>query len=149
MQGRRHAPSAMAQEKQRPSAPGERNKTAGESPVEHVLKASSYSLAGLAAVFRHELAFRIEAVLAVALLPVLLLLPVGWLLKALVLSSMLLVLIVELLNSSMEWVVDYISLDAHPYAKRAKDMGSAAVMLALINSGVFWAVAILSALEVI
>lgn len=127
----------------------ERNKTAGESPVGHVLKASGYSLAGLGAVWRHELAFRIEAVLTVLLVPVILLLPVSPVLKALVISSMLLVLVVELLNSSMEWVVDYISLERHPYAKRAKDMGSAAVMLALIHSGVFWALALLSWWEIL
>lgn len=113
------------------------------------MKASGYSLAGLGAVWRHELAFRIEAVLTVLLVPVILLLPVSPVLKALVISSMLLVLVVELLNSSMEWVVDYISLERHPYAKRAKDMGSAAVMLALIHSGVFWALALLSWWEIL
>jgi diacylglycerol kinase (ATP) len=56
---------------------------------------------------------------------------------------MLLVLMVELLNSALEWVVDYISLEKHPYAKRAKDMGSAAVMLSLINAGTFWLLAVL------
>lgn len=122
----------------------ERNKTAGESPVAHVLRAGGYSLAGLGAVWKHELAFRIEAVLTVVLLPVILWMPVDGLLKVLVIGSMLLVLMVELLNSSMEWVVDYISLERHPYAKRAKDMGSAAVMLALVNSGLFWGAALLT-----
>ena len=123
------------------------NKTEGENPLQHVLKASSYSLAGLWATLKHELAFRIEAALTVLLLPVILFLPIGLMFKAMVIGSMLLVLTVELLNSALEWTVDYISLDKHPYAKLAKDMGSAAVMMALINSGVFWLLAILEWLE--
>lgn len=121
----------------------EQSKTAGESWPEHVLKATGYSLSGIGATLKHEMAFRIEVAAFVILLIAIALLPVGLLYKALVISSMLLVLIVELLNSAIEWVVDYISLERHPYAKKAKDMGSGAVMLALINSGLFWGLAIL------
>lgn len=120
----------------------ERNKTAGTLPWEHVPRAFGYSLQGLWATFRHELAFRIEVFTLLALLPLLIWLPVSYLTKALVLGSMLLVLMVELLNSGIEWVVDLVTLERHPYAKRAKDMGSAAVLMALLNSGVFWALAI-------
>lgn len=97
---------------------------------------------GLAATFRHELAFRIEVFTGLALLPLLVWLPVSMTTKALVLGSMLLVLMVELLNSGLEWVVDLVTLEKHPYAKRAKDMGSAAVLIALLNSGLFWGLAL-------
>lgn len=133
----------MAEKKKADGRIRKESKTEGESPFEHVLKATGYSFAGIGATLQHELAFRIEVVVFVLLLPVIILLPVSLLIKALVIGSMLLVLIVELLNSALEWVIDYISLDPHPYAKRAKDMGSAAVMLALINSGTFWVLALL------
>ena len=121
----------------------ERSKTEGETWVVHFFKAAGYSLAGIKAGWQCEMAFRMECVAAVLLTPVALLLPVELVFKALVIGSMLLVLVTELLNSSMEWVVDYISTDHHPLAKRAKDMGSAAVFFALINSGVMWATAII------
>lgn len=121
----------------------EHNKTAGETPWEHVFKAAGYSFQGIGATLQHELAFRIEVAVFLILVPVIILLPVGLLYKGLVIGSMLLVLIVELLNSSLEWIIDYISLERHPYAKRAKDMGSAAVFFALVNSGTFWALALL------
>jgi len=120
----------------------EASKTAGESWPEHVLKASGYSLAGLAATWKHEMAFRIEVAAFALLVPVVVLLPVALSTKALVMGAMFLVLIVELLNSALEWVVDYISLERHPLAKRAKDMGSAAVMVALLNAGLFWGLAL-------
>jgi diacylglycerol kinase (ATP) len=121
----------------------EASKTAGESPLEHLVKATGYSLEGIGATLKHELAFRIEVAAFVLLLPVVILLPVGLLTKALLIGSMLLVLIVELINSALEWIIDYISLERHPYAKRAKDMGSAAVLLSLINAGTFWILAVL------
>jgi diacylglycerol kinase (ATP) len=121
----------------------EKSKTAGESWPEHVIKATGYSLEGIGATLKHEMAFRIEVAAFFVLLPVVLFMPVSLLSKALVIGSMLLVLIVELLNSALEWIVDYISLNPHPYAKKAKDMGSGAVMLSLINSGLFWLLAIL------
>lgn len=123
-------------------ADSDRNKTAGTAPWVHVPRAFGYSLQGLTATFRHELAFRIEVFTMVVLLPFLLWMPVGFQTKALVLGSMLLVLVVELLNSAIEWVVDLVTLDRHPYAKRAKDMGSAAVFIALLNAGLFWMLAI-------
>lgn len=115
------------------------SKTAGETAVEHFFKAGGYSLAGLGAALRHEMAFRMEVVCVLVLAPVALYLPVSPVLKLLIISSMLIVLVAELLNSAVEWVVDYVSLERHPFAKRAKDMGSAAVMLTLIHSGMFWA----------
>jgi diacylglycerol kinase (ATP) len=97
-----------------------------------------YSLAGLAAAFRHEAAFRLEVLLAAILIPLALLLPSSGLGKALLIAAVLLTLIVELVNAAVEAVVDRISLENHPLAKRAKDIGSAAVFMSLINLAAVW-----------
>ena len=116
----------------------------GESPhkgkpgLVRVRNALFYSLAGLAAAFRHEAAFRLEVLLAVVLIPLALLLPVSGLGKALLIAAVLLTLIVELVNAAVEAVVDRISLENHPLAKRAKDIGSAAVFVSLINAATVW-----------
>ena len=93
---------------------------------------------GLAAAFRHEHAFRQEVFIAVVLIPLALWLPASGIGKALMIGSVLLVLIVELLNSALEAVVDRISSENHELAKRAKDMGSAAVMLSLMVVAIVW-----------
>ena len=92
----------------------------------------------MSAAFQHEGAFRAEVLLALILIPIALHSPVGGLGKAMMVASVLLVLIVELLNSAIEAVTDRVSLEDHVLAKRAKDMGSAAVMLALINVPTVW-----------
>ena len=92
----------------------------------------------LAAAYRNEDAFRQEAWLAVVLIPLALFLPVGGVGKALMIASVLLVIIVELINSALEATVDRISLDHHHLAKRAKDIGSAAVFIALVNVVAVW-----------
>ncbi len=120
-----------------------RQKTAGESWIQHFFKALSYSLAGINAALRLEMAFRMEIIAIILLVPACLLLPLSLVFKALIISSMLMVLVAELLNSSIEWVVDYISTEKHPFAKRAKDMGSAAVFFALVNSGIIWVFALI------
>lgn len=97
-----------------------------------------YSLAGLSAAYKHEDAFRQEVLLAAVLIPVVFFLPAGGVGRALMIGAVLLVLIVELLNSAIEAAVDRISIENHILAKRAKDIGSAAVMLALINVPVVW-----------
>ena len=107
--------------------------------VARIWNAFLYSVEGLAAAFRHETAFRQVVLLAVILIPTALLLPVNGTGKALMLGSVLLVLIVELINSAIEAVVDRISPEHHPLAKRAKDFGSAAVFLSLINVPLIWA----------
>jgi diacylglycerol kinase (ATP) len=121
----------------------EKSKTDGESWIAHFFKAFGYSMAGISATLKLEMAFRMEITAVILLTPVALILPISLVFKALVIGSMLIVLVTELLNSSMEWVVDYISHEHHPYAKRAKDMGSAAVFFALVNAGVMWGLAIL------
>jgi diacylglycerol kinase (ATP) len=103
-----------------------------------------YSLDGLSAAFRHEDAFRMEVLMALVLVPIAIHMPASGPGKALMVGSVLLVLIVELINSAIEAVTDRVSLEDHILAKRAKDMGSAAVMLALINVPVVWLLVLLS-----
>jgi diacylglycerol kinase (ATP) len=109
-----------------------------------VLNATQYSIAGLAAAARHEDAFRQELILVVLLTPLALWLGDSGVERALMIGSLILVLIVELLNSAVEATVDRISFENHRLAKRAKDIGSAAVMLSLANAGVVWLLIILS-----
>ena len=108
------------------------------SPLTRLWNALFYSLNGISAALRHEDAFRLEIILALVLVPIALQTPASGLGKAVMIASVLLVLIVELLNSAVEAVVDRISLEDHVLAKRAKDMGSAAVMIALLNVPVVW-----------
>ena len=110
----------------------------GKTGLARVRNAFFHSLDGLRAAFRHEDAFRQEVFLAALLIPAALFMPVAGTGKALMVASVLLVLIVELLNSAIEAAVDRISLEHHALAKRAKDIGSAAVMLALVNVPVVW-----------
>ena len=115
----------------------------GKTGLQRLLNATRYSLAGFAEAFRKEDAFRQELLLAAMLVPAGLWLGGSATDKALLVGCILLVLIVELLNSAIEATVDRVSLDEHPLAKRAKDMGSAAVMLALINAVVVWFIVLL------
>ena len=105
-----------------------------------VAGAMRYSLAGLASAWKHEHAFRQELCVIVPAVVVALLLPVTVLEKLLLGSTMVLVLVVELLNSAIEAVVDRVSLERHPLSKNAKDFGSAAVMLSVLLAVVAWAV---------
>lgn len=111
----------------------------GQTGLRRVWNALNYSLAGLHAAYRNEDAFRQESWLALFLIPIALLLPASGMGKAIMVGSVLLVLIVELLNSAIEAAIDRISLDRHRLSKRAKDIGSAAVLIALINVLVSWA----------
>jgi diacylglycerol kinase (ATP) len=110
----------------------------GKTGLRRIWNAFHYSLDGLAAAFRHEDAFRQEALLALALIPAALLVPATGIGRALLIGSVFLVLIVELLNSAVEAAVDRISLENHRLAKRAKDIGSAAVLLSLVNLAAMW-----------
>lgn len=115
----------------------------GKTGLQRVWNAFHYSLAGLRAAFTCEDAFRQEAFLAAVLIPLSLFLPASGVGHALMIASVILVLIVELLNSAIEAVVDRVSLDRHHLSKRAKDIGSAAVLLALLNVLVVWACVLL------
>jgi diacylglycerol kinase (ATP) len=86
-----------------------------------------------------ESAFRQELTLFALLTPVALFLPIDYFQKALLISSLIMVLVVELLNSSVEAAIDRISFEHHDLSKRAKDFGSAAVMLALMIAVLLWA----------
>lgn len=110
----------------------------GKSGLRRVWNAFHYSLDGLKAAWRHEDAFRQEAVLAAFLIPVGLWLGEGGVEKALLVGSVVFALIVEILNSAIEATVDRISLEDHELAKRAKDLGSAAVLLALLLTLIVW-----------
>ena len=115
----------------------------GKTGLQRIWNAFLYSLAGFATAFRHEGAFRQEVLLAAILIPVALLLPASGTGRALMIASVLLVLIVELLNSAVEATVDRISLENHPLSKRAKDFGSAAVFISLVNVPVVWLIVLL------
>jgi diacylglycerol kinase (ATP) len=110
----------------------------GQTGLRRIWNAFNYSLSGLHAAYRNEDAFRQESLLAAVMLPLALFLPVPTLGKILMIASVLLVLIVELLNSAIEAVVDRVSLERHRLAKRAKDIGSAAVLISLINVAAVW-----------
>jgi diacylglycerol kinase (ATP) len=103
-----------------------------------VLNAIGYSFSGLRAAAKHEHAFRVELILVALLAPVALWLGDSGVERALLIGCLLLVLIVELLNSAVEATLDRISFENHRLAKRAKDIGSAAVMLSLVNAGLIW-----------
>ena len=100
-------------------------------------------MSGLAAAYRNEAAFRQEVLLAAVLVPLALFLPASGAGRALMVGSVMLLLVVELLNSAVEATVDRVSLDDHSLAKRAKDIGSAAVMIALVNVPITWALVLL------
>ncbi len=110
----------------------------GKTGLVRLFNAFGYSLAGFRAAYKHEDAFRQEVLLAAILIPLAVWLPVENFGKALMISSVLLVIMVELLNSAIEATVDRISLDNHDLAKRAKDIGSSAVLVSLVNVIVVW-----------
>jgi diacylglycerol kinase (ATP) len=106
--------------------------------MKRVVNALFHSFDGLASTLKHEPAFRQEAWLAAVLVPLSFLMRVSLVEHLILVASIILVLIVELLNSAIESVVDDISLNNRPLAKRAKDMGSAAVLLSLFNCFICW-----------
>jgi diacylglycerol kinase (ATP) len=106
--------------------------------ITRVLRACAYSWQGFKCAWREEAAFRQEVVLAVFVIPLGYALGHGGVERALLIFPMLLILIVELLNSSVEAVVDRSGLERHPLAAMAKDMGSAAVMMSFLLLGTVW-----------
>jgi len=108
------------------------------SGLNRVIKASRCSILGLKAAYKHESAFRQELLLCLFLLPVSLLVATSGLQLALLISSLLLLLLVEVINSAIEAIVDRIGIEHHELSGRAKDLGSAAVMLALFIAGIVW-----------
>lgn len=112
----------------------------GRTGLARVWNALFYSIDGLKAAIRHEDAFRQELLLTLVCIPLALWLEPDAIGRALMIAVLFLVLIVELINSAIEAVVDRVSLENHHLAKRAKDIGSAAVLLSLINVVVVWGV---------
>ncbi len=111
----------------------------GKRGLRRMLNAVAYSVDGLRAAWHEEDAFRQEAIGAAVLVPIALLLPLGMLERVLLIGSVAMVLIVELLNTAIEATIDRHSFEINPLAKRAKDLGSAAVMLALLLCAGTWA----------
>lgn len=110
----------------------------GATGLTRVIRAFGFSMKGLMAAIRYESAFRQELALFIVLLPAAILLGSNYIEYILLIGSMLLVLMVELLNSAIEAVVDRISDEHHELAGRAKDMGSAAVFISLANVLFIW-----------
>jgi len=108
--------------------------------VRRLVNAWGYSLAGLRHAMRREAAIQQELLACAVLIPVAALLPVPVLERLLLVLSMLLVVVIEFLNSAIEAAIDRISLERHPLSGQAKDLGSAAVATALIMSAACWLV---------
>jgi diacylglycerol kinase (ATP) len=119
------------------------SKFKSKSGVKRVFAAFRYSFAGFRTAWRNEHAFRQELLLAIPGAAIALLLPISALEKLLLIAVLMLVLIVELLNSAIESVVDRISLEPNSLSKNAKDLGSAAVFLALTLAVITWLVVLL------
>ena len=115
----------------------------GATGLTRLVRAFGYSMRGLAAAFRHEAAFRQELAATLVLVPLALWLGENGVERALLAGSWLLVPVVELLNSGLEAIVDRASPEHHELAGRAKDMGSAAVLLAIGLAGLVWALVLL------
>ena len=114
----------------------------GRTGIDRVIHATGYSIAGLRTAYGGESAFRQEFWLAVILVPLAFWLGRGWVEVALLAGSVLLVLIVELLNSSLEAAIDRISFEWHDLSKRAKDLASAAVFVSLLLCAGVWSAAL-------
>ncbi len=115
----------------------------GKTGLRRLINAFGYSVEGFKSAYLHEDAFRQEVRLALILIPLAFYLEDYALNRIMMVGSVLLVMIVELLNSAIEAVVDRVSLERHALAKRAKDIGSAAVFVALANVVLVWALILL------
>lgn len=111
--------------------------------ITRIINAAGYSLSGLKAAWKNEAAFRQESLLCIVATALALWLDVSSVERLMLIGSVILVVIVELLNSAIEAVVDRISYEPHELSGRAKDIGSAAVMIALLLSAMVWAVIVL------
>jgi diacylglycerol kinase (ATP) len=121
-----------------PAAPRDGSQLKGRRGFRRVIAATRYSLEGVVAAWHHENAFRQEVMLAAVLTPIAFLLPLPAAEKVLLIGSLLVVLIAELLNTAIEAAVDRDSFEINPLGKRAKDYGSAAVMMALLLAVLSW-----------
>ncbi len=113
------------------------------SGLVHFRHAAAWSWAGLRAAWRHEAAFRQEVVLTAVLVPLGLYLGANTIDRVLLVAPCFIVLVVELLNTAVEAVVDMVSPDHHPLAGRAKDLGSAAVLVSLVLLALIWVIVLM------
>ncbi|MBP3438683.1 MAG: diacylglycerol kinase [Sutterella sp.] len=118
----------------------------GKKGLQRLINATRYSMKGFAAAYRHEAAFREEVLLAAVLIPAALLLRLPAVETVLLIGSVLLLMLVEILNSGLEAVVDRIGPEIHPLSGRAKDLGSAAVFIAIVILCTTWALIALPAI---
>ena len=114
----------------------------GHTGLTRIINATGYSILGIKAAFKHEAAFRQELMLALILIPLAFWLSASKIELVLLIASVMLVLVVEILNSAIEAVVDRFGDEMHELSGRAKDMGSAAVALSLLNVALVWAIVI-------
>ena len=112
--------------------------------VRNFFASVKYALDGFWAAVRHEPSFREDLIFVAILTPFAVILPVNAVSTAVMITTLFLIVIAELLNSAIEWTIDDISLTKRAFAKRAKDMGSAAVFIAYINCIVVWAIILFS-----
>jgi diacylglycerol kinase (ATP) len=110
----------------------------GKTGLRRLINAFGYSMDGFKAAYQHEDAFRTEVLLAIVFIPLAFYLGNSAIARAMMLASVFLAVIVELVNSAIEATVDHTSLEKNMLAKRAKDIGSAAVLLSLINLAIVW-----------
>lgn len=121
------------------ASPGESTEVKRRS-FRNFIASIRYSIDGFTAALQHEPSFREDLIFALLLVPLAIILPVNAVSTGLMIASLILILIVELLNSAIEWVIDYLRPEKHPLAKRIKDMASAAVFLSYINCLVVWTI---------
>ncbi|MBV8939971.1 MAG: diacylglycerol kinase [Alphaproteobacteria bacterium] len=113
--------------------------------IKRLMNALFYSLNGLRAAWRDEPAFRLECILAAVAIPMACIVPVGAAARALLIGSVWLVMALELVNTAIEAMVDLASPELHPLAKKAKDAGSAAVLLSCVGAGCIWGIILFNA----
>lgn len=106
--------------------------------IRRIFKATGYSIAGIWYALTHHTAFRQELIITVVLVPLAVWLGQDGLERAILIGTLLIVLIVEIVNSAIESLVDRISTEKHILSKRAKDLGSAAVLIAIVNMVLTW-----------
>lgn len=110
----------------------------GATGITRIINAAGYSWLGFKAAYQHEAAFRQELALCIILAPIALYFGPSYADKAILIASLVFILLIEILNSALEAVVDRHGDEIHPLAGRAKDMGSSAVFLAFIITGLIW-----------
>jgi diacylglycerol kinase (ATP) len=121
------------------STPGEPLQSKRQSH-RHFFASVKWSLEGFVAALKHEPSFREGIIFAVLMLPLAIILPVNAVSTALMIGALALILVVELLNSAIELIIDYLRPEHHPLAKRIKDMASAAVFLSYVSCIVIWTI---------